>query len=179
MGVAHYLPYGEQAVMGSWRRAERLIRCEINRFSLRRGRSALHNIGGPPPYGTPNGKTQTVDFAVLSHLGRGYFRPTRQRIASLWPIRNGEHVRAGSLPGRDGAFASSPLPIAPHKAGVVSDTQVRAGFAAFDMAAQRRRSAALDRRHDLQLAEAHMAGMGRTPSRPAVAEDVRHLDRRP
>ena len=73
MGNAHYLSYGEQLVMGSWRRAERLIRCEINRFSLRRGRSALHNIGGPPPYGTPNGKTQTVDFAVLSHLGRGHF----------------------------------------------------------------------------------------------------------
>jgi hypothetical protein len=68
------------------------------------------------------------------------------------------------------------MPIA---AGVVRDTQVRAGFAAFDMAAQRRRSAALDRRDDLQLAEAHMAGMGRTPSRPAMAEDVRHLDRRP
>ena len=50
---------------------------------------------------------------------------------------------------------------------------------AFDMPAQRRRSAALDRRHDLELAEAHMAGMGRTPSRPAMAEDVRHLDRRP
>ena len=56
---------------------------------------------------------------------------------------------------------------------------VRAVLAAFDMPAQRRRSAALDRRHDLELAEAHMAGMGRTPSRPAVAEDVRHLDRRP
>ena len=119
--------------MGSWRRAERLIRCEINRFSLRRGRSALHNIGGPPPYGTPNGKTQTVDSAVLSHLGRGYFRPTRQRIASLWPIRNGEHMRAGSLPGRDGAFASSPLPIAPHKAGVVGDLAVTAILAALDM----------------------------------------------
>ena len=120
MGVAHYLPYGEQLVMGSWRRAERLIRCEINRFSLRRGRSALHNIGGPPPYGTPNGKTQTVDFAVLSHLGRGYFRPIRQRIAWLWPIHNGEHMRAGSLPGRDGAFASSPLPALPirHVMGV-------------------------------------------------------------
>jgi hypothetical protein len=52
-------------------------------------------------------------------------------------------------------------------------------LAAFDMAAQRRRSAALDRRHDLELAEAHMAGVGRTPSRPAVAEDVRHLDRWP
>jgi hypothetical protein len=41
------------------------------------------------------------------------------------------------------------------------------------------RSAALDRRHDLELAEAHMAGVGGTPSRPAVAEDVRHLDRWP
>jgi hypothetical protein len=56
---------------------------------------------------------------------------------------------------------------------------VRAVFASFDMTAQRRRSAAFDRRHDLELAEAHMAGMGRTPSRPAMAEDVRHLDRRP
>jgi hypothetical protein len=50
-----------------------------------------------------------------------------------------------------------------------------AGLAAFDMAAQRRRSAALDRRHHLQLAEAHVAGMGRTPSRPVMAEDIRHL----
>jgi hypothetical protein len=53
-----------------------------------------------------------------------------------------------------------------------------AGLTAFDMTAQRRCSAALDRRHDLQLAEAHMAGMGCTPNRPAVAEDVRHLDLR-
>jgi hypothetical protein len=29
------------------------------------------------------------------------------------------------------------------------------------------------------LAKAHMADVGGTPSRPAVAEDVRHLDRRP
>jgi hypothetical protein len=29
------------------------------------------------------------------------------------------------------------------------------------------------------LAEAHMAGMRRTPSRPVVAKDVRHLDRWP
>ena len=56
-------------------------------------------------------------------------------------------------------------------------------LAALDMTAQRPhgsspwaegpRSAALDRRHDLELAEAHMAGMGGTPSRPAMA-DVRH-----
>ena len=67
----------------------------------------------------------------------------------------------------------------PITAGVVGDAQMRAILAAFDMTAQRRRSATLDRRHDLQLAEAHMAGMGRTPSQPTVAEDVRHLDRRP
>jgi hypothetical protein len=35
------------------------------------------------------------------------------------------------------------------------------------------------RRHNLQLAEAHVAGMGRSPRRPAAAEDVRHLDRWP
>ena len=56
---------------------------------------------------------------------------------------------------------------------------MRAVLAAFDMTAQRRRSAALDRRYDLELAEADMAGMGGTPSRPEVAEDVRHLDRWP
>jgi hypothetical protein len=67
----------------------------------------------------------------------------------------------------------------PITAGVVGDAQVGADLAALDMTAQCHRSAALDRRHDFQLTEAHVAGMGRTPSRPAVAEDVRNLDRRP
>jgi hypothetical protein len=75
-----------------------------------------------------------------------------------------------------GSLAFGAVPVA---AGVLADAQVRAGLTAFGMTAHRRRSAALDRRHDLQLAEAHMAGMGCTPSQPAVAEDVRHLDRRP
>ena len=79
------------------------------------------------------------------------------------------------LLGGDG-LALRAVPVA---AGVVRDAQVGAGLTAFDMTAQRNGSAALDRRHDLELAEAHMAGMGRTPSRPAMAEDVRHLDRRP
>jgi hypothetical protein len=79
------------------------------------------------------------------------------------------------LLGSDG-LALRAVPVA---AGVVGDAQVRAVLAAFDMTAQRRRSAALDRRYDLELAEADMAGMGGTPSRPEVAEDVRHLDRWP
>ena len=39
-------------------------------------------------------------------------------------------------------------------------------LAALDMPAERRRAAALDRRHHLQLAEAHMAGVGVTPAAP-------------
>ena len=66
----------------------------------------------------------------------------------------------------------------PVATGIIGDAQVCAGFAAFDMTAQGSRSATLDRRHDLQLAEAHVAGVRRTPSRPVVAKDVRHLDRR-
>src|SRR5277367_2859969 len=48
-------------------------------------------------------------------------------------------------------------------------------FAACDMAAERRRAAVLDRRHHFQLAKAHMAGVGLTPSRAMVAEDIRDL----
>ena len=79
------------------------------------------------------------------------------------------------LLGSDG-LALRTMPVA---AGVVGDAQVGAVLAALDMTAQRHRSAALDRRHDLELAEAHMAGIGGTPSRPAMAENVRHLDRGP
>src|SRR5262249_10137270 len=75
-----------------------------------------------------------------------------------------------------GGLALWAMPIA---TGVVGNTQVCAGLAAFDMTAQNRRSAALDRRHHLELAEADMAGMGHTPSRSAAAENVRHLDRWP
>src|SRR5215831_16951470 len=46
------------------------------------------------------------------------------------------------------------------------------------MAAEGCRAAVLDRRHDLELAEADMAGIGRTPCRPVVAEDIRDLQRR-
>jgi hypothetical protein len=43
------------------------------------------------------------------------------------------------------------------------------------MAAERRGPAALDRRHDFQLAKAHMPCIGQTPSGTVVAEDVRDL----
>jgi hypothetical protein len=62
-----------------------------------------------------------------------------------------------------------------HKARVVGDVDMRAVLAAHDMAAESRRAAALDRAHHLHLAEAHMAGIGTTPSRSVVAKDIRNL----
>ena len=41
--------------------------------------------------------------------------------------------------------------------------------------AERRRAAALDRTHHLQLLEAHVTAVGLTPSGSVVAEDVRDL----
>src|SRR5215468_2736386 len=107
----------------------------------------------------------------MSAIGRG-------RVKTTWKYGNGQEfgLALGQPLLGSGGLALWAVPVA---ARVVRDAQVRAVFAAFDMTAQRRRSAAFDRRHDLELAEAHMAGMGRTPSRPAMAEDVRHLDRRP
>jgi hypothetical protein len=63
----------------------------------------------------------------------------------------------------------------PVAAGIVGDVDMRAVLAARDMAAEGRRAAALDRRHHLELAEAHMAGIGLTPCRSMAAEDIRHL----
>ena len=45
-------------------------------------------------------------------------------------------------------------------AGVVGDPDVAAVLAALDMAAELRRAAGLDRRHDHQLAQADVAGVG-------------------
>ena len=47
-------------------------------------------------------------------------------------------------------------------------------LAAYDMAAERRGAAALDRRHHLELAEADVTGVGATPRRAVGAEDTRH-----
>src|SRR5205807_7851238 len=66
----------------------------------------------------------------------------------------------------------------PVAATVVGDLRVGTVLAARNMPAESRRAAALDRRHHLQLAEAHMAGVGLTPRRSMAAEDIRDLQRR-
>ena len=54
---------------------------------------------------------------------------------------------------------------------------VRAVLAALDVSAERGRAAGLDRRHHLQLAQAHVAGVGLAPRRPMGAKDVGDLQR--
>ena len=64
-------------------------------------------------------------------------------------------------------------------AGIVGDAFVRAVLAALNVSAERGGAAGLDRRHDLQLAEADMAGVGLAPRRPMGAKDVGDLQARP
>src|ERR1700692_2873569 len=73
-----------------------------------------------------------------------------------------------------GTLALGAVPVA---AAVVSDDGVSAllVLAAPDMAAERRRAAALDRAHHLHLVEADVPDVGSPPRRPGVAEDVRAL----
>ena len=59
-------------------------------------------------------------------------------------------------------------------AGIVGDALVRAVLAALDVAAERA-APGLDRRHDLQLAEPHTAGVGLAPRRPMGVKDVGDL----
>src|SRR4029077_2627805 len=61
---------------------------------------------------------------------------------------------------------------------VVSDAAVAAILAALDMAAEGRRAALLDRRHDLEMTEAHMSGIGPAPVGPMAMKDVCDLQPR-
>ena len=73
------------------------------------------------------------------------------------------------------SLALRTVPIAARVAGVASEPAVGA---AFDMPAQCRRPARLDRRHDAALGAAEMVGVD-LPERCAVAaENIRHLQRR-
>jgi len=65
----------------------------------------------------------------------------------------------------------------PVAAGVVRDLGMAARrvLAARDVPAERCRATTLDRTHDLQLIEAHMAAVGLAPSGTMIAEDIRDL----
>src|SRR5271163_598422 len=74
------------------------------------------------------------------------------------------------------SVVSAEVPVA---AAIVGDDGVSAllVLAARNMPAEGRRAAVLDRTHDLHLIEADVAGIGTTPRRSVVAEDIRDLQR--
>jgi hypothetical protein len=65
----------------------------------------------------------------------------------------------------------------PVAAAVVGDAAVAAVLTALDMATESGGAASLDGRHDLELAEAEVAGMGRPKGGTVAAEDVGDLER--
>ena len=79
----------------------------------------------------------------------------------------------------DGPAATLRLPITyfADKATIIRNDCVGAALvlAARDVPAERRRAAALNRAHHLQLLQADMAAVGVTPSGTMVAEDIRDL----
>ena len=70
------------------------------------------------------------------------------------------------------ALALRAMPVA---AGVVGVANEAAIGALLGMAAERRRAAGLDRRHDATLGAAEMVGVGLPVRRAVAAEDIRHL----
>jgi len=64
----------------------------------------------------------------------------------------------------------------PVAAGVVGDPPVPAIIAGLDVTAQCGGAAILDGRHDLELAEAQMPGMGSAIRWPGATEDVGDLE---
>src|SRR5271157_5571663 len=92
-----------------------------------------------------------------------------------WPALCASVSIASILPRNRGrSLALRAMPVA---AGIVRDQRMAARrvLAARDMPAERRRAAALDCTHHLQLVEAHMVAVGLAPSGTVVAEDVRDL----
>src|SRR6516165_3981759 len=63
-------------------------------------------------------------------------------------------------------------------ARVVGDAAVATVLATLDMPAERGRAALLDRRHDLELTQAHMSGIGPAPVGPMASKNVCDLQLR-
>src|SRR5204862_5493534 len=102
-------------------------------------------------------------------------QPGRQRIDDM-EIADGEQLCLACgqpLAGRR-TLALRAMPVT---ATIIADERVaaRLALAARNVASERRRAAALDGRHHLQLLEADVAAVGLTPSGAVVAENIRNL----
>ena len=107
-----------------------------------------------------HGLSRDLEQQIVDDVGDG--RRQREHHAIVRP-RQQLGLAVGEPLLRRGALALRAVPVATR---VVGDGRIGAIRAARDMAAEFRRAAALDRRHHLQLLEAHMAGIGLTQREP-------------
>ena len=131
-------------------------------------------IGGDLQRGLGRGlHQQAVDHALV--LVGDVAQLGRQRVDDV-EVRHGQQLGLACFEplARGRPLAPRTMPVT---ATVVGDDRVAAGvvLAARNMAAERRGAAALDGRHHFQLAKAHVAAVGVTPSGTVVAEDIRNL----
>ena len=81
--------------------------------------------------------------------------------------------------GHKSAISRRQLPItgSAHKTAVVGDALVATVRAGLDMTTEDNGAAVLDRRHDLELLQAQVAGLSGPISRPGSTEDIGDLER--
>ena len=72
-----------------------------------------------------------------------------------------------------GALAPRAMPVA---TGVIGDPLVSTVITGFNVAAESCSAAGLDRRHDLELVQAQVSGMGSAIGRPGSSEDIGDLE---
>ena len=116
---------------------------------------------------------QVVDHPPV--LVRNVTQLARQRVHDM-KVRDRQQLRfaVGQPLARRRSLALRTMPVA---ARVVRDVRMAARrvLAACDVAAERRRAAALDCAHHLQLVETDMAAAGLAPGGTVLAQDVRDL----
>ena len=98
--------------------------------------------------------------------------PRRVDILGELRARGQFRLALGQPRGARRALAFRAMAVA---ARIVGDADEAAFGAALDMAAEPRRAARLDRRHDAALGAAEVTGMRLTVSLTVAAEDIRHL----
>ncbi len=137
-------------------------------------RAEVPGIGGDGQHRVRSrAEQQVIDHRLV--LPRDIRDLGRQREHDV-EVSHGQQI--GLARGQPGArrrtLALGAMPVA---AGVVGDPPVPAVVAGLDVTAKGCGAAGLDRRHDLELAEAQMAGMGCAIRGPGTPQDVGDLDR--
>ena len=139
-------------------------------------RAEMLGVGGDGDEGVGGGPEQEVVDGGLVLERDGADRGRQGEDDVIVGSRQQLRLAVFEPPPRRGRLALRAVTIA---AGVVCDALVRAVLAALDVAAERGCATGLDRRHDLQLGEAHVPGVGLSPRLPVGAKDVGDLEARP